>query len=399
MKSSSTALLVTLLAVAVCAASAQVINIGFDGNVTLDNFAAGQFGFRETFSGAASSVLVGSVFGFESVASEVTPGTNGSASFNVSASAAWVSSGLGSLFDSSPPSGYLAWFQSSVNWNLSDPKFNAASADVSASAGVIASSYYALVDYETGSGKVNNIMYLGDANLVWTLNQGKSSDSGLAAYTMRGTQILPLKSNFSIEVSYIMTNRVGRLNVGHAVVTPNSVEVVVNITNFPYASNTSSCVLLIAVAAAGADASVSGQIVANAGANQTYFNMATNANADANIVPVKISAWAEGNSSASFSLDKTLSGQMKARYGAGFSVKLVNVTFPAQAKSIIYDPSMGAGPMPQVSTGGSGLGLGAIIGIVVAGVVGVAVIVALGFYLYNRSGSSKTVSDTYRPLA
>jgi len=154
---------------------------------------------------------------------------------------------------------------------------------------------------------------------------------------------------FEVRVTYIATDRVGILNVGAvAVVTPKAIESVINITNFPYTNVANSVRLNIGVATQASAVQATAQFTHLAGGNgnaATYFTLNKQVLAGGVLHPAQISAFVDVAQTADFGNNDVV-GQVNVKYANAASFKIVSVTFPAGAASIIYDPAVGAGSTP-----------------------------------------------------
>jgi len=88
------------------------------------------------------------------------------------------------------------------------------------------------------------------------------------------------------------------------------------------------------------------------GNTATYFTLNNQVVVGGAVVPAKISAFVDITSMANFG-NSDIIGQITSKYANAATVKIVSVTFPAGATSIIYDPSYGAGSTPP-TIGSSG---------------------------------------------
>lgn len=107
-----------------------------------------------------------------------------------------------------------------------------------------------------------------------------------------------------------------------------------------------------------------------------FFRVAKTAQVDGKIGRVDVSV--ESTTEVAANFGDGVAAQLTQRYGKHASCGLFTVTFPAGAKEIVYDPTMGSGEDPF-----SDENTGMIVGISVACVV-VAVLLAIAGYVYYR---------------
>jgi hypothetical protein len=223
------------------------------------------------------------------------------------------------------------------------------SANVSGSDGFIGSTFIS-IDELFPNGTVAYTVPLG--GLAWAIvDQSVTGD--VKYITLEGKDLI-FYPGVTVRISYIVANRVGLLNVGPvSVVTPKSIESVVNITNFPYKNAGDSLRLNLGVATQAATVLVTGQythLTGGSGNGATYFSLNKQAVVGGQVQPVSISAFVTATSSAQIQ-NGNIVGQVTAKYGAAANFQLVSVTFPAGATTILYDPSTGAGAPPPAITG------------------------------------------------
>jgi len=188
-------------------------------------------------------------------------------------------------------------------------------------------------------------------NLLWSLDMVNSvlGTGGLkfARFLGLGTQ-----PNFNVAVNFVVTDAIGVLNVvGNPVVTPKSMETIIEINNFPYINTGNSIRLTIVVASEAANVTATANFLYLTHGNGTgkgYSAFGKVALTDNVVQGVNVVA-----------IDGTLNdivdtpniqAQIQARYNVAAAVKKIQVTFPAGAKAIVYDPAIGVGDAPIGAT-------------------------------------------------
>jgi hypothetical protein len=328
--------LLILVLVSLSAVIASGIVVEYKGNVTLVD--ADNFKYRATALWAWDYLVLKGV-SFVGIQAEKSPNA---ASLDAVFGAAWVGA-------STAPSAYLAYFGIAAEYQNST---TGNQASLAAAAAVLATSWYS-IDEIDASGNVKQTVNLKD--LAWGIESSNQGFGGLRYITFVGSQIFPLGSPMKVYVTYVQSDVVGVLNVpGDPIITPKSVETILEISNFQYQSSADKLRLNFAVAAAAEGVQVTAgttqNLVVGTGASQTYFALSKSAKVNGNIASVEIGEYVLGTSSAVLQ-SADLQAQITAKYGAAAVFKLVSVTTTdAGASSIIYDPSLGSGQVPQDSS-------------------------------------------------
>jgi len=245
------------------------------------------------------------------------------------------------------PSAYLVYYDIFANWNSSA---NFASADVSAAAGFIGNAILSLDEIDSGSNVVQTI-YL--KNLLWTTIDTSYGTSGLLFATFQGKQYI-INPNFEVDITFILSDVVGVLDLpGKPVITPRSLESVIEIINFPYMSTSNRVRLNIGVGSAAGDIQASGtgtgtSLVSGSGDGTVYITLNGQAQISGDTQDITISGFVDATGIEALN-NTNLVDQVNAKYGASASFKINSVIFPAGATDIKYDPSIGTGAPPQNS--------------------------------------------------
>jgi len=236
-----------------------------------------------------------------------------------------------------PPSSWVAYFDVAANWNTQG---NTTSANVTAAIGLLGSAYLSL-DEVTPSGSVAQTILLKD--LFWTIIDTSVGTGGLRFATFHG-----IKSGLEVDITYVLSNVVGVLDIpGNPIVTPKSLEIIVEIKNFPYTVNSNQVRLNIGVGSIAGAAQAAGSVtyVAGSGTSSVYFGLNGNAQVNGASTPVQISEFIDANATAAFQ-NADLQGQVSGKFGVSAVFKIVSITFPAGASDILYDPALGTGNPP-----------------------------------------------------
>jgi len=317
--------LLTLIAVA------HGLYVGLSGNVTLSNI--DEFKFRATET-SSINVLVYNGASLTSVA------------VDASKSAAQLDIVYASVTTSilSAPSTYVSYFDANVAKNGSNPFTGIL---FSAAAAFMSNTYLRINEVDEG-GNVVQTKSLVDA---YTVTDSNLQDGGVSSITLKYVTLL---GSFSFQLTSVFTNKVGTLNVtGSPLITPKSVETVIQISGWSYTNTANRLMLVMGIGSLSVSASGSATFSAGADATGVFFTLSESALVDGSTGSVSISGL--GTITASDFGNADLAAQVSLKYGANASFKTVNVTFPAGAKSITYDPSIGAGANPPSSATTIGL--------------------------------------------
>jgi len=239
------------------------------------------------------------------------------------------------------------------------PNVYVAAADYSGTVGTvgsgksafIANSYHAVTEIDSQGNTVQTIPF---DSLSWVFSS--VTDVG----TLKYASMTATDGTFQVIISPIVSSKLGVTNSG-AIVSPNAIELDVEIKNFPFRSMTNRLVLTMGVLIASTTLSSSPVqkgdfhvLSAGSGASQVYFTTASTCTVNGTSAQVEIDVAA--TTDASFSSIPGLQTEFAAlQLSLTVSAKWVNVTMPAGA-DIHYDPSTGAGPNPLDPGNSSGAG-------------------------------------------
>lgn len=219
----------------------------------------------------------------------------------------------------------------------------------------MAKAYYRL-DEVDASGNVVFTYWLGGnlANIDWSLDVSSSTNLKWAELTsslnIRGNVSV---DQFDLSVTFFLSNVVGQLNVGATIMTPRSIESVIRITDYVYASATNKLVLHMAVAHGQTKFNAEGDFITTGSElQQIYVQLASSCQ-----VAASASALSGDNQAVvtgSWSTNSTLKdlifasagdfyASLNSKFNADWDIRSISITFPANATHIIYDPTLGAG--------------------------------------------------------
>jgi len=329
-----------ILVVLVLAFAAHAYAITLAGNVTLNVNAQNDWKYRSTalrwslltetlyYSSTSISATPGSVVG-DIIIGGIRPGGN-------------------ELLVSRFPSAFLAYW--SGMYNVSDTD-NIYSVDVSTSSGFIGKIYYGLVERNAAGVDVSGVRF---NNIAWSITDYSYLSTSPLKYV---TLTANVKASCNVSITHAISNHAGVLSLAGAVVTPKVLETIIEIDNWPYmaAGNTLTLVLL---AGTGSGSSSKTLLGSGTGTSQVYLQLNASAVISGSLGDVTINYSVSAD--ASTIQDSDIQAALSSKYSGSINVVQYNITYPAGASSIIYDPAVGAGtPVSQEqqsttsTTGGS----------------------------------------------
>jgi len=290
---------------------------------------------------------------------------NGAWFSSITAQSSLDSASVGGIWGASycglnnPPTTILAYFNTSVSYKSVTDWMRW---DVSASAGFVGNVFLNVLEKDSNDNIVNT-RYLG--SLFWVLESSNVAD-GLRTVTFSGVTV---EDKFKIYITFILSDILGKIDYGNAIVTPKSVESIIEIDNYPYKNpkNYLSIVVGVVSGSSSLQAYASATAVqSGSGEDQVYVAFANNAQINNVTTQVKVDAVVTNSSTLQ---NQNLVIQAQMRYKAGFDVRLFTITFPAGASAITYDPTMGSGTPPPAVAGDDSFPVWAIIVIIVGALV------------------------------
>jgi len=241
-----------------------------------------------------------------------------------------------------PPSAYLAFFSIASQFSANGTAYQSVN---TSAAEAFMSTIFVKLDEVNSNGVVMQTINLG--NLAFVLTTVTTGSPNL-----RGALFTATQGALSVKITFVASSVVGVLNVpGNVVMTPKTLEAMLEIDNFPYMNTADSVRLTMVVGSAAGAVNVVGsftQYSSGTGNQGAFFTLSNVAQTDGTITPVQISSFTSANTALSYG-NGNFDGQVNATYGAAASFKLVTVTFNPGAKIILFDPAMGVGANYPVS--------------------------------------------------
>jgi len=214
---------------------------------------------------------------------------------------------------------------------------------------------YTKVDEITANGTVVQTINFG--SLGWSVTAANLAGN-LISWTVTGSQNTGFNnnkaSNFSVNVTFVLSTQLGVLVApGSPIITPKSLETVIEFVNFPYLNKLNRVALgIITGSAAASVVEMNGvtHFIAGNGTGATFITLQHVATVDGATVPVQISNWTTGVTNQNMN-NNNMAQQVNDKYGAASEFRAYAVIFPAGANHVLYDPASGVGSYPPDTTG------------------------------------------------
>jgi hypothetical protein len=255
--------------------------VNFAGNVTVQN--PGQYAYRDMVVEVINfpNLIEGAFF-------ETTSIVNGTNQKDVVTGSFYVFTGV-----NLPPTATLSFFdryssyqRGTGNMNFN---FNAQAADT-----FVAKVFASLEEVDANNATVKTVNIATDLN--WVLTTATPVVNGmLQSIALKGTNP-QLSANFSITITTVFSQVLGLLNVvGTPIITPKSLETIVNIVNYPYQAKTNSLRLNLVVGTGMASITIQGTVTITSGNGTTagYVRVSDQVQVDGNVRTATITITAQ----------------------------------------------------------------------------------------------------------
>jgi hypothetical protein len=200
-------------------------------------------------------------------------------------------------------------------------------ADLKGIAGALGTVYKSLQEKDP-NGKLVKTVELG---ATWGMSSLTKAGE-LNVVTMKLTD-----GSLTVELSFIASNVVGQIAYGSALVSPRSLQCIIEITGYSYANPLNHLELGIAVATV--DSKFKGNaIISKKEGSDVYFTLADWAIINGTEMDVQITKYVEGTLG-----NLVLEGVLKGILKTDLQVRETTIIFAPGAAKIIYDPSFGNG--------------------------------------------------------
>jgi len=329
-----------VIALLLLVASVYGAEFGFSRNVSLSGNADNWTYRRTSLSAISAGFLESAVFSSISVG-----GTGNSISGDAIFGAAYIGA-------DSVPLNFLAYFDANVTFEFSDI---ITGINGSAAAGFIGSAYLA-IEERNATGYTVSVQYLGNSgSFSWTqsaIGVPAAGNPQVSYVTYLGQ--LP-GTQWSISITYVVSSVTGVLTYADAIVSPKSFETIIEIDNWPYQTDENYLTLIAAVATGSGTASGNAYLYGS-GTTSVYFRVGASAVVDGTISPVSHNGYSSFDyyGYLSYYRSTPIYAKLEGRFQASVSVNLINISFPAGASNIVYDPDTGSGtPVGDSTTASS----------------------------------------------
>jgi hypothetical protein len=262
------------------------------------------------------------------------------------------------------PTEFLAYFEKKSDYESTTkfPELN-----VSHATAFIADQVYSLEEVDKDS---NVLQTINLEDLTWVASKKVNNKKGLFYVTYVGTTATP--SNLTMSLTYIMSNRLGRIDYRDAIVTPKTVEKIVIIGGFPYQDKKEGRVRLNILVASKED---------DTKETDNYKYMDSGDDEDKGL---RLSDWKKHLSYSELK-NEYLVNQLKELYGEEAKISHISVTFPKLASKMKLDTIIGSGEPPAVKGGKGGMPKGWLFTLIIVGIVlGVLVIALIAMFVFRQ---------------
>jgi len=253
------------------------------------------------------------------------------------------------------PLSYMGYFNASVSAtrNVVGTGTNTISYNYAGSAGFVLTSYVKLEE-RTPTGAVVRTILMQD--LVWSVTAGNTTtqNGGLLHYvTLSGnnpsifgfTKTI-LKSGEEVAMTFLVSEVIGKVKVGtvETYVCPKVLESVLEVNGWQYESVSNKVVFTCGVLTGSASGESAGKVTfaSGTGENQVYAHFSGYVNVGGKNKKATVVASKTSDISAVIN-DTTIQASATTTYQGNLAASFVEISFPAGATSILYDPSIGSG--------------------------------------------------------
>jgi len=303
-------------------------------NVTLDSSAQAQFAFR---SAVAADLGQGMAFGSFAV--------SGSGSQNGGSVQADAIFGAGYAILGFPAT-WLAYYNTNRSLNFNSLSFLTGPLDRT-NAGYILTAYTRLIERDPSGNQVAALaMSSALGNLLnintFTWNKIEGSTTGDVKFvTIRGTD--SRRAGFSVLITFAVSSKVGILDYGNTPINPRTLETIIEINGWPYASPSNTLSLEVVAGSGGGSTTATGRLFSSVASSKVYLRVASGVSVDGRDGAVSTSAWADASFDADLPSLGLLKAQAESAIAGAINLKKTEIKFPAGAAKIIYDPTLGQG--------------------------------------------------------
>jgi len=215
-----------------------------------------------------------------------------------------------------------------------------------AAGGFVLTTYNKLIERNPSGANVREIAL---RNLKWNVANGSSVDGYLHYITLTASnpflQTL-LKAGESVSMTFLISEVLGEVTFGSVttVVTPKSLESILEVNGWNYLSASNNLVFVCGVATGAAVGASTGIVTLSSGSgnNQVYAHFDGRVDVSGSRKSAKVTA----TKTTDFTLitdDVDIQASYDAVYHGAFNMAVVEVAFPAGAAKITYDPAIGSG--------------------------------------------------------
>jgi len=191
-------------------------------------------------------------------------------------------------------------------------------------------------------------------------NEITGDDKNLVGLTCTYT---PKGTSATVVVTFITSKRAGILEYGNTPVSPRSLEMVIEVKDFPLSDNKNHVRMDVGLLTASGAGSVEGSanVVHREGHEDLYIAASTKAVVDGKSANVDVTIQSGDADLGS----NEIKGILKIALGGNIDAQIAHVDFPAGATDFVYDPAVGSGK-DVYEAGASTIALSALVALVCA---------------------------------
>jgi len=210
--------------------------------------------------------------------------------------------------------------------------------DANFEAGALGMAALGMQEYDADGNAVGNFIYFRTPFSSPCAAEDIDADDG----NLKGLTCTfsPVNCSADVVFTYVASKKAGFLDYGHTPVSPRSLEMIIEVKNFPLSDPSNHVRMKFGFFSALGAAELKGTaiVVPNLLGEDTYTATSKYGVVDDNRVEVQVDFTV-----GSAEMGAIADGVLKAALGGNFDAQIATVDFPAGATSFIYDPVVGSG--------------------------------------------------------
>jgi len=200
--------------------------------------------------------------------------------------------------------------------------------DFAATAGALAVAYLSLNEVDPDG----NVVSENSLRRGWSLSDAKTWGTDLTVVNVTGSV-----NGAEVVFTYVTSNVLGQLNYADAIVSPKSLECILEINGWSYKNPLNHLEMKIGIATV--DSTVKGNaIITRKGKADVYFALSDTSIVNGTIHDVEVTKYVEGTFES-----PTLDIWVKALVGSTYKTRITTIKFAPGGKTIVYDAALAQG--------------------------------------------------------